>query len=347
MGRKRIARSGLPRWLYLRRKSYYFRPPGPPRKWIPLGPNLAVALTEYAKLIAEDEPTHTDSTSTWPISGRNTFDDAVEMYQRFVLPGKAVRTRKDNEKQFKYLALVFSGVALADIRPEHVKKYLDHRGQSSKVQANREKALLSHLLNCARERGMLDSANPCEGVKGFRENARTVYIADSEFSALRNCADDPLKDALDLALSLGLRPSDILRIQLGDINNAELVVTTAKTKNTTKVVLRFEVTKSLSILLERIQNRPYRKKAATTLLQTQRGEPLTSAALRTRFEKARLLSGVKFQFRDIRAKHATDSSDAETARKRLGHSSVAMTEKYIRSRSGERVAPLQIESDDD
>jgi integrase len=347
MGRKRLARSGLPRWLYLRRKSYYFRPPIPPRKWIPLGPNLAVALTEYAKLITEEEPTHTELTSTLLVTGRNTFDDAVQMYQRFVLPGKAVRTRKDNEKQFKYLALVFSGVALADIRPEHIKKYLDHRGQSSKVQANREKALLSHLLNCARERGMLDSANPCEGVKGFRENARTVYIADSEFLALRNCADDPLKDALDLALSLGTRPADILRIQLCDINNGELVVTPSKTKNSTKVVLRFELTKSLSNLLERIQSRPYRKKSVQTLLQTQRGDALTHAALRIRFEKARLLSGVKFQFRDIRAKHATDSFDAETARKRLGHSSVTMTEKYIRSRKGERVTPLQSERDDD
>jgi integrase len=242
---------------------------------------------------------------------------------------------------------VFSGVALADIRPEHVKKYLDHRGQSSKVQANREKALLSHLLNCARERGMLDTANPCEGVRGFRENARTIYVSDSEFSALYHYADDSLKDALDLALSLGLRPSDTLRIQLSDVNDDALIVTPSKTKASTRVVLRFELTKQLLDLLGRIQSRPYRNPAVATLLQTQRGKPLTQAALRARFEKARLLSGASFQFRDIRAKHVTDSADAETARKRLGHSSVMMTEKYIRSRKGEMVTPLKTRTVED
>jgi integrase len=64
-------------------------------------------------------------------------------------------------------------------------------------------------------------------------------------------------------------------------------------------------------------------------------------ALRSRFDKARALAGVDFQFRDIRAKAATDTGDLAHSQKLLGHRNREMTEHYVRSRVGERVAPLR------
>lgn len=50
---------------------------------------------------------------------------------------------------------------------------------------------------------------------------------------------------------------------------------------------------------------------------------------------------VDFQFRDIRAKAATDTGDLAHSQKLLAHKNRDMTEHYIKSRVGERVKPLR------
>lgn len=64
-------------------------------------------------------------------------------------------------------------------------------------------------------------------------------------------------------------------------------------------------------------------------------------ALRSRFDKARKAAGVSFQFRDIRAKSATDAEDMQYAQKLLGHKHQTMTQHYTRNRKGDRVRPLK------
>jgi len=92
------------------------------------------------------------------------------------------------------------------------------------------------------------------------------------------------------------------------------------------------------------------------LVVNEHGQPLTYAGLRKRFEKARDAAAVVFdkvgkvedaaaargfQFRDLRAKAATDLESSERAQKLLGHSTVTTTEGYIRDRRGDRVMPLE------
>ena len=71
------------------------------------------------------------------------------------------------------------------------------------------------------------------------------------------------------------------------------------------------------------------------------GQPLSQLALRSRFDKARQLAGVEFQFRDIRAKAATDTGDLAHSQKLLAHKNREMTEHYVRARKGDRVKPLR------
>ncbi len=77
------------------------------------------------------------------------------------------------------------------------------------------------------------------------------------------------------------------------------------------------------------------------LIQDDDGKPLGTFGLRSRFDKARRAAGVEFQFRDIRAKAATDTGDLAHSQKLLGHRNREMTEHYVRSRVGERVQPLR------
>jgi integrase len=76
-------------------------------------------------------------------------------------------------------------------------------------------------------------------------------------------------------------------------------------------------------------------------LQNFDGQSLSYFALRSRFDKARAQSGVSFQFRDLRAKAATDINDLMHAQKLLGHKNRTTTEIYTRDRIGELVKPLR------
>ncbi|WP_310390094.1 hypothetical protein [Roseateles sp.] len=62
---------------------------------------------------------------------------------------------------------------------------------------------------------------------------------------------------------------------------------------------------------------------------------------RSRFDEAKKAAGVSFQFRDLRAKAATDTGDLAHSQKLLGHRNREMTEHYVRQRVGERVQPLR------
>lgn len=65
--------------------------------------------------------------------------------------------------------------------------------------------------------------------------------------------------------------------------------------------------------------------------------PLNYTTFRSQFDKARKAAKVNFQFRDIRAKSATDTENLAHAQKLLGHKTRAMTEHYTRNRKGEKV----------
>ena len=101
-----------------------------------------------------------------------------------------------------------------------------------------------------------------------------------------------------------------------------------------------EITGELAATIARINERP-RKAISVYIIQDENGQPLTQCALRSRFDKARTLAKVDFQFRDIRAKAATDTGDLAHSQLLLGHKNREMTEHYVKSRLGERVSPLR------
>lgn len=141
---------------------------------------------------------------------------------------------------------------------------------------------------------------------------------------------------MDLALCTGQRPADVLKFNVTDIVDGSLSLT----QNKTGKKLRISIEGELAEVIERILAKP-RDKVNKALLQDPDGQRLSYFALRSRFDKAREIAGVNFQFRDLRAKAATDTGDLAQAQKLLGHRNRSTTEIYTRDRLGELVRPLQ------
>ena len=146
----------------------------------------------------------------------------------------------------------------------------------------------------------------------------------------------PYKTRWTSPITRGQRPADVLNLQRADVRDGVLWIT----QNKTGKKLRIEVTGELASVIGRMLSKP-RKATGLSLIQDENGQRLSYFALRSRFDKARAAAGVSFQFRDIRAKSATDMEDLRHAQKLLGHKHQTMTQHYPRNRKGEKVKPLR------
>lgn len=345
MGRRRSTHHNLPIRMKARVRTsgtyYYYFADG---KELPLGKDYTEAVRQWAELEGGNAREQAIV----------TFRYAAECYQRDVLPTKAPRTRKDNLAELANLLKFFDDppAPLDAIQPQHVRQYLDWRSASAKVRANREKALLSHIWNYARERGLTSLQNPCRGVRGFTETGRKdVYIDDDVFAAVYACASASLKDALDMAYLTGQRPADVLKMRATDIRDNMLAVRQGKTGKTLRIRLEDDTgaRNGLGRKIDEIMERKRQSKIVdTALIGARGGGGLTYSGLDNAFERARTKAAEKaekegraelagmirgFQFRDLRAKAGTERADKDgilEARQQLGHGSVTTTERYVR-----------------
>lgn len=342
MGRKSTVNLNLPIRMRARARGnkvhYYYDTGGRPRREIALGNDYTLAIKAWGELNME-QPSLNDIP---------TFRTAAERYKREVLPEKAPRTQADNLKELEFLLKYFDNppAPLDSIEPQHIRQYMNIRGKNGNIRANREKALFSHIFNMARSWGYTSHPNPCAGIKGFKEKGRKdIYVEDSAIMAVYEIASQPLKDAMDLAHLTGQRPSDVLKMAETDIRDGALCITQQKTK--TK--LRISIQGEFAELITRIMARKSGFKIRTlSLIVDEQGQRFTYSMLRSAFDHARKAAGIDkaiFQFRDLRAKAATDkteiSGDMHQAQKQLGHSSLLMTQQYIRERKGEKVTPTK------
>lgn len=362
MGRKRSSNPGLPPRMRRRAKGkkhfYYYDAGGKPRREIPLGSDYLVAIQKWAEL---------EKVGQHSVQEQTTFREVAERYVAHVLPTKAARTQRDNLTELRWLYRFFDDppAPLHTIRPVHVRQYMDWRtdnGKTARTRANRERALLSHIWNYARERGLTDAPNPTTGVHGFAEAGRQVYFEEEVYQAIYHQACKPIRDAMDLAYLTGQRPADVLAMTQVKIRKGALEIRQAKTGHPLRMRMTDEAGKpnELGLLVERLRQQ------ATTgnvhnlqLIQNESGQPLSHQALIKRFRKARTraaaaaeaagkrelqqeIAGV--QFRDLRAKAGTDkaaSQDYSAAQRQLGHTSPAMTQRYIRHRKGDFTDPTR------
>src|SRR4051812_11800561 len=105
VGRRRTKHKNLPARLHLKRGRYYYG-----RNQVFIADNLADALRRWGEreaAVVGDRPL--------------TFGQLADRYALKVIPGKAVRTRKDNDAELTQLRKVFDNAPLEQLRPEHVR----------------------------------------------------------------------------------------------------------------------------------------------------------------------------------------------------------------------------------
>ena len=123
-------------WSPTRAKPFYYVTSTLPRKWIKLGKDLHQARLQWAAL--EGEASSPDD---------KTFAIITKRYEQEIIPGKAIRTQQDNLTELAKLLEVFGAVPIDAIRPQDVRTYLDLRGQTAKVRANRPLGQDSYRLD--------------------------------------------------------------------------------------------------------------------------------------------------------------------------------------------------------
>lgn len=307
MGRRRQHDFDLPPHMHRRRGRYYYG-----RNQLALGADFATALRRYAEL-------HTGA------SAPGTFTETATEYERQELPRKARKTQAEYQRQLATLVRVFGAMRLEAIQPRDVADYMALRPA---IAATREKALLSAVFNFGRARGFTSAPNPCAGIRGTKSR-RDRYVTHAELADACARADPTLAAFLELCYLTGQRPGDVVRMRRADVQDGALCVAQAKTG----AKVRIAVVGPLQDVLARLTSGPV---ASVFLVCDRRGQPLTLAAMRKRFDAL----GCDWQIRDLRAKAASDSETSRAAQVLLGHAAASTTDSYIRQRAGERATPI-------
>lgn len=324
--RRRTKDKDLPPRVYQHGRQYRFIPIDPATgrngRPIPLGRDRAAALIKWAELMGQTPPGEPDA---------HTVAGLWTRYARDELPRKADATQKSARQQSKRLLAVFGAMPISALEPHHAIRYLDARGQTSPTQANREIALLRHMLTKATHWGLLPR-NPLMHLQ-YRnpEQARERYVTDAELEHAIEQAPSWIGALMWLAYLTGLRRGDLLRLSRFQLKDDGIEV---KERKTGKRVL-IEWTPELRRIVDQ------------TLADSpdDRLFPLTESAVNTawgRFQRKLAATGAeRFQLKDLRAKHATDFEESGgDATSQLGHSGRAVTVRHYLRRP-RRVVPIK------
>lgn len=318
MPRPRKHNRHLPERMYMKSGTYYFVDQN--NKWHSLGKDYGDALRAYADIA---------------ISKPKSIKTMAQVFDRFeleVLPRDyAASTVLDYQKSLKYVRRAFCKMAPWDIKPMHVRQYLDARAKTAPVRANREVATLSAVMKWARNWGYIEH-NPCHKVGKIPETPRTRYVSDADWKTAYPLASPMIQLAMDIVDITGLRKSNVLSLKRSDWGPDGLTVTLVKQrKGRPEKKILFTRSPELEEVIARcLTARPV---ASMYLLCKSDGQPYTDSGFSSiwqRYMKKVVENGVeRFTFHDLRGRSGSDAESDEEAAKRLGNT-VAVAKRHYR-----------------
>ena len=152
-------------------------------------------------------------------SFQNLFERYLELHAK---PHKQPRSVAEDEANYRRYISGWAARRLSSItRHDVARLHTELREKHGIYAANRVLALLSTMFNKAVEWGW-QGANPCKGVKKFREESRERFLTEAEMPRfLKALAEEPSQDFRDFALLdllTGARRSNILAMRWDEID---------------------------------------------------------------------------------------------------------------------------------
>lgn len=314
--------------LFLRSGTYYYvRRSGGKVVWRRLSRDLSEALRLWQALEGEAAQ-----------SASRTVAAAIDRYLAASAGRLAPSTVEAYGKHRRKLEAAFCEFQdVAQIRPQHVRQYLDAR--SRKASGNQEIGLLSGALRHVMGLGWIDT-NPCAGIRKHPIKPRRRVLSEPELASLREHASDRLRAMIDISLLTAMRQGDLLALRLADLTDAGIAVQQQKTGTR----LLYEWTPALLEAVGRAK-RLRRRVGSLWVFADQNGAKIKADSLRAAWVRLRQKAGVTdAHWHDLRATSLTLAKEAaglDYAKTLAGHASARMTEAYVAQRAVTKVRPIR------
>jgi integrase len=298
----------LPPCVYWKNGAYYLVKRG---KWTRLGKDRRTALMAHARLTA-------------PANGAmaKLIDDAmVEILHRVkASSGKQYRTAAKHLKEH-LVEFEPQQVTMADVAA--IKRDYKDRPRAG----NQVLSVLRMVFLYAVENGIC-SGNPCVGLPLWPVGKRDRLILWGEYHAIRSAAAPVLQVFMDLLVTTGQRPHDVLHIKRSDLSDEGIYFRQQKTG--AKLLVKWNA--GMHDAVDRAK--ALHSIASLYLFRTKRGRVPSYQSIYEAWQTACAAAGVEdAQLRDLRALAGTEAKRQKlNPQALLGHKHPTMTERYLRDR---------------
>ena len=311
----------LPRMYYKAGRYYYVKR----NKWTGLSSVYLRAVRQWTDL--EDT-----QSGEWAALVNLVYEGYERRFNDGVLAEGTWKQYRGIKKKIVY------GLALNaphEITTTIVTQFLDQYETTPNI-ANRMLSVLRAVFEKGCRTGACDF-NPTAGIKRFPEKKRDRYLTDAEFIAIRKHANPTIQVVMDIAYITAMRIGDILAIQHSHISDEGIELRQKKSGQRQFHRMTTELKRAVgdAKALHSIQTMsPY------LLHPRGKKKAYSYRAIRDAYSRACDNAGVKdATIHDLRAKSLTDYDRGhDDAQKLAGHSSRAMTERYIRLRQTDVVS---------
>ena len=292
-----------------------------------------------------------------------TVREIINRYQREILPTLPNTTAAEEKRYCKRLEEAFGDRAYATseaeaakgtfLRTMNISRHLrSPENQKRPVAANREIQCLARMFSIAKSLWGYTEYNPCLQAMYNVETPRSVYVDDTMFMKVYEKALPILQCMMDLAQMHAARRGMLLRMTLGTITDAGVLLPLNKKKKADvqryqRILWTDELREVINRALElRHKARGGQNQIAdlgsAPLFLNRKGKTITVSGFNSMWYRARSKAGFaegEFHFHDIKAKSMSDSPDAVNAMERGGHVDLRMAKRVYRRKPTD-VIPL-------
>jgi integrase len=258
----------------------------------------------------------------------------IDRYRTEVLPLKrSEQTRLEEGRSLAKLKIAFGHFIPDNVTAPDIYKYMDARrlkdGRPVPVAAKHEVILFGHVFKKAIRWGAA-SMNPASRLELPKKAVKRRFVPREWVEAVKALASPRMRLAIDLAIMMGQRRGDLLKLRFSDVRPDGVYIRQGKTE----AELLMSMSPNLQALLDEA-------KAMTPqipreyVLRRDDGQPFTKTGFSSNWQRLMrkhvAAGGERFTFHDLRAVSANAAETIEEAQARLGHSSSQTTQRFYRT----------------